>query len=98
MMHKIEFNNIIIQPVVTEKATDQKAMDKYVFKVAVFANKCQVSSALEDLYGVEVLKCNIVNVRGKKKRVRTAIGYTSRWKKAIVTIKKGQSFPFFEGA
>lgn len=98
IMNKSDLQNLIIRPVVTEKATDLKDESKFVFEVSVRANKTQIKAALSDLYPeVEITKCNVVNVRGKKKRVRYHQGFTPAHKKAIVTLKKGQKFPFFEG-
>ena len=97
-MNKIDLQNIIIRPIVTEKATDLKDESKFVFEVSVKANKAQVIAALEQMYPeVNVVKCNIINVHGKKKRVRYHYGFTAAYKKAIVTLKEGQIFPFFEG-
>ncbi|MCK4907593.1 MAG: 50S ribosomal protein L23 [Spirochaetes bacterium] len=96
-MKKAVLQNIIISPLLTEKANTLKEADKYVFKVDRRANKDLIKRALESMYEINVLKCNIINVRGKKKRVRYRLGMTPSWKKAIVTIKQGQTFPFFEG-
>jgi len=96
-MKKVELHNIIIRPIITEKATDLKDKGKYVFRVDRRANKDMISRAVESLYDVNVIKCNIINMIGKKKRVRYQIGMTPSYKKAIVTLKSGQSLPFFEG-
>jgi len=92
----MDYRNVIIQPIITEKATGLKEQNKYFFKVDKRANKVLVSAAVERLYAVRVIDCNIINVRGKKKRVRYKEGFTSGYKKAIVTLKKGDSLPFFE--
>ena len=94
----MDYRNVIIQPIITEKATELKEQHKYFFKVDKRANKTLVSDAVERLYNVKVTDCNIINVRGKKKRVRYKEGFTSGYKKAIVTLKKGDSLPFFENA
>jgi large subunit ribosomal protein L23 len=97
-MNTSNLQNIVVRPIVTEKATDLKDKSKFVFEVSVKATKAQVIAALAMLYPeVHVLKCNIINVHGKKKRVRYHYGYTAAYKKAIVTLKAGQTFPFFEG-
>jgi len=97
-MNTLDLQNVIVCPIVTEKATDLKDSSKFVFEVNVKANKAQVVAALAMLYPeLNVIKCNIVNVHGKKKRVRYHYGFTAAYKKAIVTLKAGQSFPFFEG-
>lgn len=96
-MKKVELHNIIIQPVITEKTNEIRALNKYVFRIDRRANKDLVVRALQSMYDVEIVKCNIMNVRGKKKRTRYRTGMTPAWKKAVVTLKQGQSFPFFEG-
>lgn len=94
----MDYRNILIHPIITEKATGLKEQDKYFFKVDMRANKVEVSRAVEKMYNVEVKSCNIINVRGKKKRVRYKEGFSSGYKKAIVTLKKGDKLPFFENA
>ena len=71
----------------TEKGSQQLAENKYYFKVARDANKIEIKKAVEDLYKVKVAAVNVMNVRGKKKRVRLHEGITPSWKKAIVTLK-----------
>jgi len=71
----------------TEKGSRLLPQNKYLFKVTKDANKIEIKKAVEKLYSVEVKDVNIINVRGKKKRVRYQLGYTSAWKKAIVTLK-----------
>lgn len=91
--------DIIKRPLVTEKSTDLKAKEnKYTFCVDIFANKVQIAKALEEIFKVKVLKVNTMKVRGKKKRVGVHQGRTPDWKKAIVTLKPGDSIEFFEGA
>jgi large subunit ribosomal protein L23 len=97
-MKSIDLENLIIRPIITEKATDLKDESKFVFMVNVKANKAQVAAAITKLYPeVHVEKINMINVHGKKKRVRYHYGFTSAYKKAIVTLKQGQKFPFFDG-
>lgn len=96
-MNIVELKKLIIRPVITEKATLLKENEnKYVFKVALSATKGQIKEALEAIYDVEVVTVNVMNVRGKKKRVRYVEGRTPRSKKAIVKLKDGQTLPFFE--
>ncbi|HPS20232.1 MAG TPA: 50S ribosomal protein L23 [Candidatus Omnitrophota bacterium] len=71
----------------TEKGTNMLSQNKYVFKVDKKANKIEIKKAVEELYKVKVKDVNVINVRGKKKRVRFKEGMTSSWKKAIVTLK-----------
>ena len=82
--------DVILKPVITEQSMDMVADKKYTFKVATDANKTEVKKAVEDIFGVEVAKVNIMNYDGKKKfmgRGRTRIeGKTAAYKKAIVTL------------
>jgi large subunit ribosomal protein L23 len=75
----------------TEKATLlSEKHNKYVFRVATYANKTQIKQAIEKLFGKKVLDVNTCNYAGKKRRQRTAAyGRTASWKKAIVTLKEG---------
>ena len=88
----------IIEPVLTEKTNLLREQNKYVFRVNFRANKLQVSAAVKELFGVHPLACNVAIIKGKPKRVRAKLGYTSRWKKAIVTLSPGDKIAIFEGA
>lgn len=82
----------IIQTLIrTEKGTRLEAERKYIFQVSVSANKIEIKRAIEQIYKVKVKEVNIIIVPGKKKRVRRDLGYTSNWKKAIVTLQEGQT-------
>ncbi len=89
---------IIIEPVLTEKTNQMREVGKYVFKVDKRANKYQVMRAVRELFSVHPVSCNIMNVKGKPKRGRAQAGYTASWKKAIVTLQKGEKISIFEGA
>ena len=78
--------DVIISPIITENTMDMAADKKYAFKVAKESNKTEVRKALEEIFGVDVAKVNIVNVSGKKKRLGRTFGTTSSYKKAIVTL------------
>ena len=91
-------DSVIIAPVLTEKTTALREQNKFVFRVDSRANKIEVSKAVEELFGVNVKQCNVVKVRRKPKRQRLARGFTSEWKKAIVTLAEGQGIEIFEGA
>lgn len=87
----------IITPVITEKSIARISDGKYVFKIRSFANKPEVAKVIKEIYKVDVIKVNIIKthneeilVRGRNKAVKK--GY----KKAIITIKKGQKIPGFE--
>ena len=74
----------------TEKGTDLEKNGKYLFRVATVATKIDIKRAVEEIYKVKVDDVNTVNVPGKLKRVRNRAGYTTAWKKAIVSLKEGQ--------
>ena len=78
--------DVIISPIITENTMDMAADKKYAFKVAKDSNKTEVRKALEEIFGVDVAKVNIVNVNGKKKRLGRTFGTTSSYKKAVVTL------------
>ena len=73
----------------SEKGTALEKERKYLFRVATPATKVDVKRAVEEIYKVKVQAVNVVNVPGKRKRVRMKYGYASDWKKAIVTLKEG---------
>ena len=73
----------------TEKGSAMQALNKYLFWVDTNSNKIEIKKAIEDIYKVKADSVNTVSMRGKLKRVRYAIGKTSDWKKAIVTLKAG---------
>ncbi len=89
--------DILIEPILTEKATTLREEGKYVFKVHPDANKTEIKEAVSKLFGVKVVKCTVMNVFGKIKRVRTRPGRTSSWKKAIVRLAPGEKIKVFEG-
>ena len=85
-----EAYQIIYKPLVTEKVTAQiTAHNKYAFSVHPEANKNEIKQAVEALFKVKVLAVNTMHRKGKKKRVRMALGTTAAWKKAVVTLKQG---------
>ena len=89
--------DILIEPVLSEKATLLREEGKYVFKVHPDANKYEIKEAVCRLFNVKVIDCTVMNVGGKLKRVRTRPGRTSSWKKAIVRLAPGESIKVFEG-
>ena len=78
--------DVILKPVITQQSMDYAEAKKYVFKVAVDANKTEVKAAVEEIFGVDVAKVNIMNVVGKRKRMGRYEGMTAASKKAIVTL------------
>lgn len=81
--------DIVKQILRTEKGTRMLEDNKYLFRVAMEANKIQIKQAVEDIYNVTVLKVNTATMYGKWRRIRYQEGKTPDWKKAIVTLKKG---------
>ncbi|HPQ69534.1 MAG TPA: 50S ribosomal protein L23 [bacterium] len=92
-----EAYKIIKRPVITEKANlSKEENNQLVFEVATYANKVEIANAIEELFGVKVGDVRTQVVPGKRKRLGRHIGYSSKWKKAIVTLKEGK-IDFFEG-
>ncbi|MBR4112464.1 MAG: 50S ribosomal protein L23 [Ruminiclostridium sp.] len=90
--------DIIVRPIITEKSMDGLAERKYTFEVAKNANKIEVKKAVETLFGVKVAKVNTISVKGKMKRMGRNEGYTSDWKKAVVTLTEdSKTIEFFDG-
>jgi len=90
--------DVILKPVISERSMDDAQSKKYTFKVAKDANKTQVKLALEEIFGVEIEKVNIMNIKGKAKRMGRTAGRTSDTKKAIVKLTaKSKEIEFFKG-
>ena len=91
--------NMIRKPYITEKVLSLKESDnKVVFKVGKDTNKVELKKAIEAIFKVTVEKIATINVKGKKKRQGRWEGKRANWKKAIVTLKKGDTIEYFEGA
>ncbi len=86
-----EAYRIIVGPVVTEKAASGNSINKYVFRVLSDAGKTSIKSAIESLYGVSVIGVNTVKMPSKIRRIGKYEGTKSGFKKAVVTLKKGDS-------
>ena len=89
--------DVIIRPLITEKATMLAGQSKYAFQVDTRANKNQVRNAVQTAFNVKVTKVNTMNVRGKTSRVGTRPTKNPDWKKAIVTLADGDTIQIFEG-
>ena len=87
----------ILSPVITEKATLLSEQNKVVFQVAKDATKVEIAAAVEELFKVQVVKVNTLNVKGKTKRFRGHLGRRSDVKKAIVTLQEGQTIDITTG-
>lgn len=91
------YEDILIQPVLSEEASALREENKYTFKVRSDANKTQIKEAVAKLFNVKVLDCTTMNVQGKIKRLRGRPGRTSSYKKAIVKLAPGETIKVFEG-
>ncbi|MFO7171086.1 MAG: 50S ribosomal protein L23 [Chloroflexota bacterium] len=90
-------HDIIIRPLITEKNTNLMQLNQYCFEVDRNANKRQIKQAIQTIFNVTVTDVHTLNVRGKLKRRGQKFGYTSDWKKAIVTLAAGDRIDLFEG-
>ena len=91
-------HEIIVRPVVTEKSSAAfQARKEYTFEVHPEANKFQIRAALEKLFDVTVTDVRTMQIRRHAVTRGRTRGTTARWKKAIVTVKDGQTLPVFEG-
>jgi len=94
-MHVYE---VLKRAILSEKSSySAEALQGYTFQVDVRANKHQIRQAVEAVFDVEVLAVNVMNVRGKRRRVGRRIGRAPDWKKAIITLAPGDSISYFEG-
>jgi len=96
-MKNIHYLDTIISPAITEKATSLSQYNKVVFKVHKKASKNLIKKNIEKIFKVNVIKINTINLKGKIKMVRNKKSFKSGYKKAIVTLKKGQSIDLGTG-
>ena len=98
----MNLHDVIISPMMTEKTEALKNpsenINRYTIKVRTDANKELIRQALHKIYRVDAVKINIINVRGKNKRFRQDHFRSPSWKKAIVTLSKGQKVDFSKSA
>ena len=87
--------DIIKKPVITERSMMGAQDNKYTFEVAVDAGKIEIKKAIEQIFGVKVVRVNTLTVKPKTKRVRYVAGKTRSWKKAIVTLAEGDTIEVF---
>lgn len=88
--------DIIVRPIITEKSSVLTEAGKYTFEVKQGANKVEVKKAIEEIFKVNVVSVNIVNVRRKARRVGRYEGYRPAVKKAVITLAEGQTLDVFE--
>ncbi len=93
----MNYENILIAPVLSEKSNELREQGKYVFRVDPAASKIEIKEAVRKVFGVKVVDCTVVNVGGKMKRVRGRPGLTASWKKAVVRLAPGETIKVFEG-
>ena len=96
-MKKFHYLDTVISPNITEKSTSLSEFNKVVFKVHKGASKNSIKKSIEKIFKVNVIKINTINLKGKSKIVRNKKSYKSGYKKAIVTLKKGQSIDLATG-
>ena len=91
--------DIIMRPIITEQSMEHADLKKYVFEVARDANKIEIKKAVEEIFGVEVVKVTTMNMKGKEKRVGSSpAGNRPNWKKAVVKLtENSKTIEFFEG-
>ncbi|MDH4078686.1 MAG: 50S ribosomal protein L23 [Nitrospira sp.] len=96
---KVDMHKVLVQPLLTEKITGLREKTNTVgFVVHPEANRVQIKQAVEALLKVKVEKVNLMNVRGKVKRLGRFSGKRSDWKKAFVTLKEGEKLEMYESA
>ncbi|MDR0402923.1 MAG: 50S ribosomal protein L23 [Treponema sp.] len=93
----MNYESILIEPVLSEKSNILREEGKYVFKVDFRATKPEIKEAVRRLFNVHPVSCTVMVVGGKPKRLRNRPGYTSTWKKAIVRLAKDEKISIFEG-
>ena len=96
-MKKFHYLDTIISPNITEKSTSLSEFNKVVFKVNKGATKNTIKKSIEKIFKVNVIKINTINIKGKNKLVRNKKAYKSGYKKAVVTLKKGQNIDLATG-
>ena len=90
--------DIIIKPIITEQSMEATEEKKYVFQVAIDANKIEIKKAVEEIFGVKVEKVNTIRMDGKEKRMGVHVGRRASWKKAMVKLTAdSKTIEFFEG-
>lgn len=95
-MKIVDPRQVIIRPIITEKSEKlQKFQTAYVFEVMDKANKMEIKEAVQKIWGVTVLKVRVLRKRGKMRRIRYKRGKTPEWKKAIVTLREGQTIDIY---
>jgi len=97
MAKTLHMYDVIVRPLITEKASLLAGDYKYAFEVDRRANKRQIRDAIQTAFNVHVTKVNTMNVHGKQRRMGRGVTQTRDWKKAIVTLQEGDTIQIFEG-
>ena len=93
-----DYYSVLKKPLVTEKSNLMKdELNQIAFEVDRRANKIEIKESIEKIFKVHVVKVQTLNVKGKKKRVGRSQGKKPDWKKAVITLKEGETIDFFEG-
>ncbi|MDR1970685.1 MAG: 50S ribosomal protein L23 [Treponema sp.] len=93
----MNYEGVLIEPVLSEKANILREEGKYVFKVDPRATKLDIKEAVRRLFNMHPISCTVMRVGGKPKRQRNRSGLTASWKKAIVRLPKDEKISLFEG-
>ena len=96
-MKKLYYLDTVISPNITEKSTSLSKFNKVVFKVHNGATKNSIKRNIEIIFKVKVIKVNTINLKGKIKMIRNKKSFKSGYKKAIITLKKGQNIDLSTG-
>ena len=96
-MRKFHYLDTIIAPNITEKSTSLSEFNKIVFKVHKGSSKSSIKKSIEKIFKVNVIKINTINLKGKNKIIKNKKAYKSGYKKAIITLKKGQTIDLATG-
>lgn len=91
----MDAREIIVRPIITEKSYSEIGRNRYTFEVDKRASKPEIAHAVSEVFGVTVTSVNTMRVPGKKRRLRQASGMTRSWKKAVVTLKQGDTIKEF---
>ena len=94
-LNERDLADLIVKPIITEKGTIQMEFNKYVFDVLPSATKPDIRAAVESLFDVTVVKVNTLKLPRKKRRVGRFEGYKTQYKRAIVTLKDGDTIALF---
>jgi len=91
----MDARDVVVRPVITERSYAMVEHNRYTFEVDKRARKPEIAKAVEEIFKVTVVNVNTMNVPGKSRRVRYAKGMTPSWKKAVVTLKEGDTIKEF---